>query len=120
MGKIRRTSRLKFLEAATPAMAQRALLKAGADVLAVSQQLVPVDTSSLKKSGGVVPITSTLIHVGYGGPGVYFENREPAKYAAYVEYGTTQHGPQPFLRPAFRQAQDSMEQRVKEEMDKLV
>jgi HK97 gp10 family phage protein len=119
MGKITRISRFKFLEGATPAIMQAALMKTGADVLAVSQQLVPVDTSSLKKSGGVVPVTSTLIHVGYGGPGKYYANREPAKYAAYVEYGTSQHGPQPFLRPAFTQARETMEKHVKDEIEKL-
>jgi HK97 gp10 family phage protein len=82
--------------------------------------LVPVDTSSLKDSGGVVPISSTKIHVGFGGPGVYHEKREPEKYALHVEYGTSESPAQPFLRPAFMQGTPTFKKRLKEEIEKLI
>ena len=115
----RLVSRLKNIAGASEAAGQTALLQTGADVLKVSQMLVPVDTSSLKKSGGVVPIDSNTLHVGYGGPGVYFANREPEKYAVHVEYGTVNSPAQPYLRPAFMQSADTFKVRLKEECEKL-
>jgi hypothetical protein len=93
----------------------RALLATGADVLEVSKQLVPVDTSSLKESGGVEVIDSTTVAVGYGGPGIYFEGREPEKYAYFIEFGGANPA-QPFLRPAFMQAEDTFKSRLKDEV----
>lgn len=118
--KVIRTSKLKSLTAATPAAASRAILKAGQDLLAIAKQLVPVDTSSLKDSGGAVPVSSTTVLVGFGGPGVYYANREPEKYAVHVEYGTVNSPAQPYLRPAFTHAKDTYEKRLKEEMEKLI
>jgi HK97 gp10 family phage protein len=121
MGKAKTTlrSKLKMLAAFTPEAAQRALMRTGADILAISQQLVPVDSGSLKKSGGVVPVDSITVHVGYGGPGVYYANREPSKYAVHVEYGTVRSPAQPYLRPAFWQSRETFLKRVKEEMENL-
>lgn len=113
-------SRLKAIGAASPEAAKKALLQTGADILAIAKRLVPVDTSSLQKSGGVVPVSSTLVQVGFGGPGVYYANREPEKYAAYVEYGTVNSPAQPYLRPAFMQSEDTFKQRLKEEIKKLI
>ena len=108
-----------MIAGATPEAGKKALLATGADVLSVAKQLVPVDTSSLQKSGGVVPIDSSTIHVGFGGPGVYFSGREPEKYAGYVEYGTSRSPAQPYLRPAFMQAAPTFKVRLKAEMEKL-
>ena len=113
-------TRLKAIADATPEAMKKALLQTGADILDVAKQLVPVDTSSLKTSGGVVPVSSSTIHVGFGGPGVYFENREPSEYAQHVEYGTVNQPAQPYLRPAFRQGEPTFKARVKEEMEKLI
>lgn len=33
----------------------------------------------------------------------------PARYAGFVEYGTSAHGPQPFMRPAFHRAKANLE-----------
>jgi HK97 gp10 family phage protein len=120
MAKTTLKSRLRPIAIAAPETAHRALLKTGVDILAVAKQLVPVDTSSLKDSGGVVPVSSTEVHVGFGGPGVYHQNREPEKYAIHVEYGTSQSPAQPFLRPAFMQAEQTFKQRLKEEINKLI
>lgn len=114
----RLVSRLKNIAGASEAAGKKALLQTAADILKVSQQLVPVDTTSLKKSGGVVPIDSSTIHVGYGGPGVYFANREPEKYAIHVEYGTVNSPAQPYLRPAFMQSADTFKVRLKEACEK--
>lgn len=114
----RLVSRLKNIAGASEAAGQKALLQTGTDILKVSQMLVPVDTSSLKKSGGVVPIDSNTLHVGYGGPGVYFQNREPEQYAVHVEYGTVNSPAQPYLRPAFMQSQDTFKVRLREACEK--
>ena len=110
----RLVTRLKDIGNASEGAAKKALLQTGADILAVAKQLVPVDTSSLQKSGGVEPIDSSTLNVGFGGPGVYFENREPIKYAAHVEYGTSRSPAQPYLRPAFAQSLDTFKKRLKE------
>lgn len=102
-----------------PRAAERALLQTGADILAVAKQLVPVDTSSLKKSGGVVPISSEVIHVGFGSAGEFFSGRKPEEYAPYVEYGTSKTEAQPFLTPAFAQATETFKKRLSEEMRKI-
>jgi HK97 gp10 family phage protein len=112
-------TRLKAIADATPEATKRALLQTGKDILAISQPLVPVDTTSLKTSGGVVPVDSNTVHVGYGGPGVYFEGREPEQYAKEVEYGTVHSPAQPYLRPAFMQGEPTFKVRVAEEMSKL-
>lgn len=112
-------TRLTAIADATPEASKKALLITGADILAVAKQLVPVDTSSLKTSGGAVPVDSNTVHVGFGGPGVYFEGREPEQYAREVEYGTIKSAAQPFLRPAFMQGKDTFAKRVLEEIGKL-
>ena len=113
-------TRLKAIADATPEAMKKALLQTGADIYDISQQLVPVDTSSLKASGGVVPVDSNTVHVGYGGPGVYFDGREPEQYAIHQEYGTVNQPAQPYLRPAFMQGEPTFKVRVKEEMEKLI
>lgn len=113
----RLVTRLKKIADASEGACQKALLQTGADVLAVAKRLVPVDTSALQKSGGVVPVDSSTVHVGFGGPGVYFANREPIKYAAHVEYGTSRSPAQPYLRPAFQQSKDTFKKRLKEACD---
>lgn len=112
-------SNLTAIAGKSRAAASAALLKAATDILNVSQQLVPVDTSSLKKSGGVNVVDSGTVEVGYGGPGAYFSNREPSKYAEYVEYGTSESPAQPYLRPAFMQAEATFKKRLEEELSKL-
>jgi HK97 gp10 family phage protein len=112
-------TRLKAIADATPEAGKRALLATAVDILAVAKQLVPVDTQSLKDSGGAVPVDSSTVHVGFGGPGVYYEGREPSEYAVHQEYGTVFSAAQPVLRPAFMQGKDTFAKRVIDEMLKL-
>lgn len=102
-----------------PEAASRALLQTGKDIYDISQQLVPVDTSSLKKSGGVVPIDSHTVQVGYGVEGVFIDGREPAKYAVHVEYGTENSPAQPYLTPAFVENVRTFKVRMQQEIKKL-
>lgn len=113
-------SNLTRIALEAPAAAKAALLRTGADILEVAKQLVPVDTQSLKDSGGVVPVSSTEVDVGFGSPGVFHDGREPSKYAALVEYGTTKQAAQPYLTPAFIQNEETFKVRLKEEAEKLV
>jgi HK97 gp10 family phage protein len=112
-------SNLTAIAGNSRAAASAALLRTGADILEIAKQLVPVDTASLKDSGGVVPVDAHTVQVGFGGPGVYHEGREPEKYAHYVEYGTEASPAQPFLRPAFMQAEGIFKQRLIEELEKI-
>lgn len=118
-------SNLSRIASACPQAASAALLQTGADILKLAQQLVPKDTTSLEKSGGVMPISSTVAHVGFGSPGQFFTKagestpREPAKYAHYVEYGTVHSPSQPFLVPAFMQSQKTFHTRLMQEMKKI-
>jgi HK97 gp10 family phage protein len=64
-------------------------LLAGAQVVYDrSQELCPVDTGFLKKSG-FVQVQGDDVQIGYD-----------ADYASYVEFGTSKMEAQPFLRPA--------------------
>jgi HK97 gp10 family phage protein len=112
-------SRLMQIRSLTPVATQKALLQTGADVLAMAKQFVPVDTGSLKDSGGAVPVSSSEVHVGFGGPGVYHQNREPEKYAVHVEYGTSVSPAQPYLRPAFMQAEPTFKARLLQAMKSI-
>ena len=94
---------------------QKALLQTGKDVYTVSQQLVPKDTTSLQHSGGVVPLDSRTVQVGYGVQGVFFEGREPYKYAVPVEFGSSRSSAQPYLTPAFAQSPSTFTKRVRDE-----
>jgi HK97 gp10 family phage protein len=64
-------------------------LMAGAEVVYQrSQELVPVDTGFLKKSG-FIQQQGDDVQVGYD-----------ADYASFVEFGTSKMAAQPYLRPA--------------------
>lgn len=93
---------------------ERALLATGKDILDVSQQLVAVDTGKLKASGGVIPITSTHVVVGYGSPG-----SEREEVAHYIEYGTVNSPAQPYLTPAFEQNVETFKARLAEEVSRI-
>lgn len=112
-------SNLSKIAREAPQAALKAMLQTGADVLDVAKQLVPVDTSSLKASGGVVPEDSSTVIVGFGGPGVYFSGREPERYATHVEYGTVKSPAQPFLRPAMMQAEPTYRKRLLQALEEI-
>lgn len=111
--------KLDHIARLAPQHASAALLQTGKDVLEISQQLVPVDTSSLKKSGGVEPVDSHTVQVGYGSSGVFFDGREPSEYASYVEFGTSRSAAQPFLVPAMVRSQNIFFKRLQEEVKKI-
>lgn len=73
------------------------LRQTGEDVLNIADQLVPVDKGDLKRSGRVESVSQTHINIGYGS--------EMVDYAKYQEYGTSEMPAQPFLTPAFAQAE---------------
>lgn len=68
--------------------------KTAFDIQATAQKLAPFDTGALRSSIGVT-------FPGIDALGVFSAEIGPTvNYAAYVEEGTSRHGPQPFLRPA--------------------
>lgn len=90
-----------------------ALLQTAQDLFDVSQQLVPVDTGLLKQSGGT-DITEigeggnpTKVVVGYGTEGSQRED-----VALFIEYGTSRMSAQPYLTPAFAQAEETFRTRL--------
>jgi HK97 gp10 family phage protein len=105
-------SDLTRLAELAPKLAKEALLQTAADVFDVSQQLVPVDTGALKQSGGVDVIDSSTVRVGYG-------DESQVDYAKFVEYGTSKSAAQPFLTPAFAQAEETFKKRITEKMQEL-
>ena len=115
----RLVSHLKAIAGATPEAGSKALLATAKDIYEISQQLVPVDTSSLKRSGGVEVQDSTSVQVGYGSPGEFIKGRDPATYAPFVEYGTSKMGAQPYFTPAFLQGQATFHARLLEEVKKI-
>ena len=102
-----------------PELARDAMLQTAKDIFDISQQLVPVDTSSLKRSGGVVPEGPNRIIVGYGSDGEFFNGRRPAEYARPVEFGTSNSPAQPYLTPAFMQAKETFRVRLTQKMKEL-
>jgi HK97 gp10 family phage protein len=101
-------SNLTHIALQAPGAAKAALLSTAADIVDVAKQLVPVDTGALKQSIGAIPVSSTTVHIG-----------TDKIYGPYVEYGTTHQSAQPYLTPAFMQAESTFKARLKEEAEKL-
>lgn len=85
--------------------AEEILLQAANDILSVADQLVPVDTGALRASGRIDRISPTNIRIGYG-------DDEKIIYAKYQEFGTSRMAAQPFLTPAFSQAEETIKARA--------
>lgn len=105
-----------------PEAASDALLQTAEDVLDISQQFVPVDKGDLKRSGGT-DITkmrgdsAVEVVVGYGtGLPIYDGDQS---YANAQEYGTVNMAAQPYLTPAFAQAEPTFKARLLEKLKKL-
>jgi HK97 gp10 family phage protein len=64
------------------------LRRLGVDILGDMQAMAPVDTGRLRDS----------LHADVDGDTLRIAS--DADYAAYVELGTRDHAPQPFMRPA--------------------
>jgi HK97 gp10 family phage protein len=86
------------------------LLKAVAgDVLALSQDAVPILTGDLKASGHITDTwgSDKSIAIVYDA-----KNTSGDPYGRYVEYGTRFMGAQPFLMPAAQTAVENVAQHV--------
>lgn len=77
---------------------EKALDELGNKIVARAQSLVPTDTGRLRSSIRVVAKGRDAAgpHVDVGAEGV--------DYAVYVEYGTDDTTPQPYMRPALAEA----------------
>jgi HK97 gp10 family phage protein len=86
--------------AATPAVVAKrvsaAIAKTAFDIEADSKALCPVDTGYLRGSisSSIKPLEAEI------GP--------TADYGAYVEYGTSRAGPQPYMTPSFDRRSSSL------------
>lgn len=106
--------RFKEVEQEIKQLASEALLQTGQDIFELSQQLVPVDTGLLKKSGGVVPESSSRVIVGYG-----MEGSQREQVSVWIEYGTSNSAAQPYLTPAFAQAEETFETRLRQKLSQI-
>lgn len=90
--------------------AGKALRDTAGDVLSISQQLVPVDKGDLKASGGIDVVSNDTVLVGYG-----------TDHSYYPEFGISNpnYPMQPYLRPAFMQAESTFKVRLLEEARRL-
>ena len=85
------------------------LTKTLEDAVEKAQQLVPVDTGSLRKSIRKERRVNkqgktTYLGIRAGGNIRHPRTGRLVNYASYVEHGTSRQRPQPFLRPALRWA----------------
>lgn len=78
---------------------QNALKQAGDIGLAEARNLVPKKTHKLRDSIYADVVSDDTLALG-----------AKAEYAAYVEYGSSKHGPQPYIEPAARAAASALEQ----------
>jgi HK97 gp10 family phage protein len=81
---------LEALEAGIPDTIGKILVDVGEATFSWSQNIVPVVTSNLKKSGWRARTDVMEFQMGYSAP-----------YAAYVEWGTSKMAPRRFLRIAW-------------------
>lgn len=91
----------RTLAAAGPraeALAAAVVIKSLTDIEADAKALCPVDTGFLKSS-----ISREITADTFAGSGGAFggEVGPTASYGAYVEYGTSRMGPEPYMGPAF-------------------
>lgn len=81
-------AKLKAVAANLPKEADKIIEDGGERIFAMSQQLVPVDTGTLQRSG-MHQHEFLRSEISYN-----------TEYAAFVEYGTSRMAAQPYLRPA--------------------
>lgn len=91
----------RTLAAAGPraeALAAAVVIKSLTDIETDAKRLCPVDTGFLKNS-----ISREISADTFAGSGGSFggEVGPTAAYGAYVEYGTSRMGPEPYMGPAF-------------------
>lgn len=103
MRHVKLQSNLTKIANAIPSARQEALTQTAADIVALTKQLTPVKTGTLKQSYGAVPVSSSEVHIG---------SREP--HAPHVEFGTRHSAAQPHLTPAFAQSASTFQARLSE------
>ncbi len=105
-----------------PALASAAMLQTAQDIFEISQQLVPVDTGALKQSGGVDVVSSHEVNIGYGAGLPRYEHGTHGEqsYANAQEFGTMHQPAQPYLIPAFAQAEETFKVRLVEAIEAAV
>lgn len=84
------------------AKAAAAVKKTAFDIEADAKALAPVDTGNLRGS-----ISTDIIGDGRFGS-IEAEIGPTAEYGAFVEYGTSRMGPQPYMRPAFERREPGL------------
>lgn len=94
-----------------PELAHAALKQTADDILDLAKQLAPVDTGALRGSGRTEMRGENTAVIGFGSPEI--------DYAKYQEYGTSRMAAQPYLTPAFAQARQTFERRLREKMKEL-
>lgn len=103
---IRADNRAQFKHAFNKALA-RALEEIGLAAEGYAKRLCPVDTGRLRNS---------ITHVTrYGAKAVYIGTN--VEYAAYVELGTRMQKPQPYLRPAASEHQETYRSILKKNLE---
>ncbi|WP_210651342.1 HK97-gp10 family putative phage morphogenesis protein [Nocardioides sp. SYSU D00065] len=94
--------KLQRASAQVGAAAAAAVRKTAFDIEADAKALAPVDTGNLRNS------ISTDI-TGDGRFGAITADIGPtAEYGAFVEYGTSRMGPQPYMAPAFERREPTL------------
>lgn len=104
-----------------PATAKRitsaAIRKTAFDIRATAQAFAPVDTGTLKGSIGASPIgQDRALRVG----DLDAEIGPTVDYGAYVEFGTSQHGPAAYMGPAFDRHAPELEQAIEQIADHIL
>jgi HK97 gp10 family phage protein len=84
------------------AVAAAAVKKTAFDIEADAKALAPVDTGNLRSS-----ISTDITGDGRFGA-IEAEIGPTAEYGAFVEYGTSRTGPQPYMRPAFERREPGL------------
>lgn len=103
---VREDNREQFKHAFNKALA-RALEEIGLAAEGYAKRLCPVDTGRLRNS---------ITHVTrYGAKAVYIGTN--VEYAAYVELGTRMQKPQPYLRPAASEHQETYRSILKKNLE---
>lgn len=95
-------NRMPQLKGAMRRAAVKIANESAEEVLAISQQLVPVDSGELKASGHVE---------NYAGSEDAKAVVYDAPHAVFVELGTENSPPQPFLAPAYEAVRSRMNRR---------
>jgi HK97 gp10 family phage protein len=116
-------SNIPALRKALPDALERGVGRAALFVQNVAEQLVPVDTTALRRTirveGPETQGDTVTYQVLAGDPSATRPNDgQPVNYAPYVEYGTSSSPAQPFMTPAARAIKSELE--VKAEVKKAI